>query len=810
MGNTLSLLANSYLNRYTVLTILGWTLVIGGVWTSTLSIIQETTRNLAASQARAHFRKDTALRMWATMHGLIYVEVGENYAPDPLLSHIPERDIETPSGKHFSLINPARIVRQLEEEFGDYYGVPGRITSLRPLAAVNLPDEWEKNALEEFQYGVKEVFEFTSIDNKPYLRLMQPLTMTQDCLLCHWAQGIEAGSIGGGVGVMLPMDELLLREGREMQNTGLSYSILWLLGMLGIGLAYLRLKRQGGEVQQAMSALGASEKRKTAIMESSLDCIVTVDAKDTICEFNPAAEKTFGYTRERVIGQPMADLLIPQALRDQHRNGFKHQVEGLNKGSMLGERVETTAMRADGSEFPVELAIHRLDLENQVFFTAYLRDITESHYMAEQLTFQATHDALTGLINRQTFESRLEKAVAVSDSTNQSSLLYLDLDQFKVINDTCGHAAGDELLRQLSSQMQEVIGSQGMLARVGGDEFGALIEDCNPDRAKAIAEQLLNKIRNTRFHWQGQVFNVGLSIGLVHIQGLSENITQLFSAADAACYMAKEEGRNRVHIFRPDDDALARRRGEMEWVRHIHTAIEESRFCLYRQKILSLNSKIDDELDRFEILLRMRDEDGSLVTPDQFIGAAERYNLMPAIDRWVLSNTLQWLSHAQNRQPAIGHCSINISGFSVTDATFYSFIHEELKKYQVPPEIICFELTETAAISNLVRAADFMQKVRELGCKFALDDFGSGMSSYGYLKKLPVDFLKIDGEFVRDIVTDEVSLAMVRSINEIGHVMGKRTIAEYVENQQIITVLKVIGIDYAQGYEIEKPRPLME
>jgi EAL domain-containing protein (putative c-di-GMP-specific phosphodiesterase class I) len=347
------------------------------------------------------------------------------------------------------------------------------------------------------------------------------------------------------------------------------------------------------------------------------------------------------------------------------------------------------------------------------------------------------------------------------------------------------------------------------LARLGGDEFGALLECCDLQDAETIAERLLSAIESHHFHWQGQVFKIGLSIGLVHIQGISQNISELFSAADAACYMAKEQGRNRLHTFRPDDQELARRRGEMGWVQHIHAAIDNNRFRLYRQKILPLSNGRVDERDHFEILLRMIDKNGSLVTPNQFVSAAERYNLMPTIDRRVISNTLEWLSKSDNQQTSVGLCSINISGFSVTDPQTFSFIQEQLAIHKVAPDIICFEITETAAISNLARAANFMEKVHALGCRFALDDFGSGMSSYGYLKKLPVDFLKIDGEFVRDIVTDEVSLAMVRSIHEIGHVMGKQTIAEYVEDRQILTVLKVIGIDFAQGNEIEKPRPLV-
>ena len=772
-------------------------------WNATQS--KQTTKEIAASQARAYFKKDVALRLWATRHGRIYVPTGDNYQPEPLLAHIPERDITTPSGLNLSLINPARIIRQLDDEFSNLYGVSGRITSEHPLRKENLPDAWERNALQLFQQGEAEVFEFTSIDGKPILRLMQPLVMKSDCLLCHAQQGYKAGDIGGGVGILLPMQDLLDKEHAELIKERFTYFLLWLLGLAAIAFAYMRLRSQSRERLQAVGAVESSERRKSAIMEAALDCIVSIDANGHILEFNPAAENTFGYQREEVIGQDMAELLIPGSKRESHHQGLARQLQ-TKESSILDTRIETEALRSDGSEFPIELTITRLDIGDEVIFTAFLRDITEARYMSEQLTWQATHDVLTGLNNRHVFDKRLEELVAAGRGELHHFLLYLDLDQFKVVNDSSGHAAGDELLRQLSTLLQEQIHVRHLLARLGGDEFGLLLEDCTSKEPLDIAKILLDAVSKFRFYWHDASFSIGISIGIVEISGSGESVPELLSAADAACYKAKGEGRNRMHVFQPDDQDLARRRGEIAWVSHIEAAFEENRFHLFHQRIRSLGD--DKNQLCFEILLRMTDRSGELITPDRFIHAAERYKLMPSIDRWVIRNTFSWLSDHSDIREGTDLCTINLSGYSIADPYLKNFILDQLREFGTPPEIICFEITETAAITNLSQATDFMGALRDAGCLFALDDFGSGMSSYGYLKRLPVDFLKIDGEFVRDMVFDRISQAMVRSIHEIGHIMGKRTIAEYVENDEILEVLQQLGVDFAQGYAIHRPQAL--
>ncbi len=791
--------------RYAWILVIGWTMMLGVVAVWNVTQDKQTTEEIAASQARAYLKKDTALRLWATRHGRIYVPTGGYYEPDPLLSHIPERDITTPSGQKLSLINPARIVRQLDEEFSDLYGVSGRITSLRPLRSENMPDDWERIALQQFQMGDKEIFEFTSIDDEPFLRLMQPILIKSGCLLCHGQQGYKEGDIGGGVGILLPMKDLRERQQAEFIKEGAAFLLLWLLGLAAIGIGYILARKQALERLSAITALKSSERRKSAIVSAALDCIISIDASGHIVEFNPAAEKTFGYPRDQAIGRDMATLLIPVSKRDLHRQGLARQIRE-NESRILGTRIETEALRSDGSEFPVELTVTRLDIDDEVIFTAFLRDITEARYMSDQLTWQATHDVLTGLSNRHVFDKRLEELVASDNEGQHHFLLYLDLDQFKMVNDYSGHAAGDELLRQLSTLLQEHVHVRHLLARLGGDEFGLLLVDCARDESLEVAEGLLDAVRSFRFYWKDASFSIGVSIGIVEISGSHETVPGLLSAADAACYRAKEEGRNHLHLFQSDDQDLARRRGEITWINHIETAFEENRFHLFHQRIRSLDG--DEDPLCFEVLLRMSDRSGKLITPDSFIHAAERYKLMTTIDRWVIRHTFSWLSDHANIRESTGFCSINLSGASIADPYLKSFILDQLHEFGIEPEIICFEITETAAIINLSQAVNFMGVLRDAGCRFALDDFGSGMSSYGYLKQLPVDFLKIDGEFVRDMVFDKVSRAMVRSIHEIGHIMGKKTIAEYVESEEILAILRQLGVNYAQGYRIHRPQAL--
>ncbi len=439
-----------------------------------------------------------------------------------------------------------------------------------------------------------------------------------------------------------------------------------------------------------------------------------------------------------------------------------------------------------------------------------LHDITERKHAEDTLAYQATHDALTGLINRGEFERRLARVLETANmSQGEHALCYMDLDQFKVINDTCGHMAGDELLRQLGKVLSASVRKRDTLARLGGDEFGVLIEHCSLRQARRVANKIRSAVADFHFAWATQTFRIGVSIGLVPISETSENVATLLSAADSACYAAKDEGRNRVHVYRLDDTELARRQGEMQWVGRINQALEDDRFQLWSQPIVPIGGETGNDW-HLELLLRLIDEQGQIVLPGAFLPAAERYGLSTRLDRWVVSAAFRWLNRNPELLGRLHLCCINLSGASLADEEFLSYIQEQLDQFRVPARKICFEITETAAIASLSRAMTFMEQLKSRGCLFALDDFGSGLSSFAYLKTLPVDYLKIDGAFVKDIVEDELDLALVRSISDVGKVMGKATIAEFVENDTILCKLREVGVDYAQGYGIGRPSPIEE
>jgi diguanylate cyclase (GGDEF)-like protein len=420
----------------------------------------------------------------------------------------------------------------------------------------------------------------------------------------------------------------------------------------------------------------------------------------------------------------------------------------------------------------------------------------------------AYHDSLTALPNREYFHQRLGEVLADPDiRAGEHALMYIDLDQFKVVNDSCGHAAGDQLLRQLAHQLQMALRKDDLVARLGGDEFGVLLINCDTQQACQVAEKLRETVSGFRFFWESRAFTVGASIGVVPIHGDELPLATVLSAADAACYAAKDAGRNQVQVYRAENQELRLRRTEMSWVSRITRALDERRFRLRYQPIVALESQ-SRKAEHFEMLVTMVDENGNLVGPDAFIPAAERYNLMPAIDRWVIDRTFRFLDDLPDASLHVNTCCINLSGASLNDEQLLSYVQGKLGEYGVPPRLICFEITETATIANMNRALRLISELRARGCRFALDDFGTGLASFAYLKHLPVDFLKIDGSFVKNIAHDPVNLAIVRATNEIGHALGLKTIAEYVEDSETFEALRTLGVDYGQGFGIARPRPL--
>ena len=568
------------------------------------------------------------------------------------------------------------------------------------------------------------------------------------------------------------------------------------------------LREALNRVRESEAALFDEKERIEVTLHSIGDAVITTDEAACIQYLNPVAERLTGYQLHEIRGRPIREVM--QLVNENTREPVENPVEQcLVCGETLELAEHTLLIRANGDEVAIEDSAAPIRDRNGELIGAVMvfHDVGHARRLARELSYQATHDALTGLYNRRAFEERLKEALRqVQGGQGEHAFCYLDLDQFKVVNDTCGHVAGDELLRQVGLLLQQAVRETDILARLGGDEFGILLRHCPASQALAIAEQVRRTIRDFRFVFDEHSFEIGVSIGVVAIDGQMQNVAQVYSAADVACYAAKDTGRNRVHLYQPDDREVRERRGEMRWVSRIHRALEEERFVLYLQPIVPLGDEVSEGY-RYEVLLRIRDEAGEEIAPMAFIPAAERFNLMPTIDRWVVNRVLMHAA-AMLQAPEPVVWAVNISGCSLGDTEFLEFLVDAIRESPVPGERFCFEITETAAIANLRRAVRFMSQLKALGCRFALDDFGSGLSSFGYLKNLDVDYLKIDGSFVRDMIDDPIDRAMVEAINNLGHVMEIRTIAEFVESDAIRLALAELGVDYGQGYGVGRPRPI--
>jgi diguanylate cyclase (GGDEF)-like protein/PAS domain S-box-containing protein len=565
------------------------------------------------------------------------------------------------------------------------------------------------------------------------------------------------------------------------------------------------------ERKQAEDALHREKERLQVTLASIGDGVIRTDGAGAIDYLNPVAEKLTGWTAEQALGRPVPEVF--RVVDETTRIPLADPVRRcLDEGKVVESPGHALLLSADGKEYSIrDSAAPIFDPEGApVGAVVVFKDVTQLRGMEREMIYLASHDALTGLINRREFEVRLKRALRNARSDGrQHVLLYLDLDEFKVINDTCGHLAGDEMLQQITALLRSRVRRSDTLARLGGDEFGVLLEDCPIDQARQIAEEIRRTVREFRFRHKDQMFEVGVSIGFVPIDLNSSDLAQVMSSADAACYRAKEGGKNRVHEYEMDDTTVAERYGEMQWIHRIHGAFEDRRFRLFYQFIQPLGDGAGREL-LCEVFLRMLDRSGKVIAPTAFIPAAERYRLIESLDRWVVKTAFRALAEAQRREvsrPVL--FALNISGQALGEEGFLAFVVEQLEESGVDPRRICFEITETAAVSKLDAAIHFISLLKGKGCRFILDDFGSGLSSFSYLRDLPVDFLKIDGEFVQNMLDDRVKRAMVESINQIGHVLGIQTIAEWVENRQTLEALKELGVDYAQGYWLARPQPLV-
>ena len=582
-------------------------------------------------------------------------------------------------------------------------------------------------------------------------------------------------------------------------------SMLFGIALLSAGRHYSRHFNRSTELA---AALQQTEARFASAFHNAPIGMLLVDADGVVVHANRVTETIYGTTTGYWSRRPFWALT---SAADSNR--LAERFEAILNGTTSEFCLETQQSSCDGRPLWVMVSGSPIPRSSAggVRAIVQIQDVTATREMADRLAYQATHDELTDLLNRSEFETRVKRALtSIRIDATQHAVLYLDLDTFKVINEACGHEAGNTMLREIATLLRDTVRKHDAVARFGADEFAVLLEHCTRVQAAAIAEKLCKIVEAHRFAWEDKFFTVGVSIGLVLLVSPDSTAANVMKAADAACCAAKEMGRGRVYQFDPDDADLNRHRQQVDSVAVINRALEHSRFELHAQPIRAARSAADEAPTHLEILVRMRDDRGAMIAPGLFLPAAERYGLAPRIDRWVIQHTCQWFAAHRDCLALLQSCSINLSGQSLADAQLQGFIEAQFAAHQLPATKFCFEITETAAIASINAAQKFIAGLKQRGFRFALDDFGSGLSSFAYLKALPVDVIKIDGIFVRNIAVDRLDEAMVRSIAEVARIMDKVTVAEFVEGPQQAEVLTRLGIDYLQGYGIGKPVPLAE
>jgi diguanylate cyclase (GGDEF)-like protein/PAS domain S-box-containing protein len=549
----------------------------------------------------------------------------------------------------------------------------------------------------------------------------------------------------------------------------------------------------------------------TLALDSLAEAIIATDAAGLITYINPAAERLTGSGAGAAIGKTLEDIV--GFVDETDRRLLSDPVrQALTSGAPVNlSRRALLLSRANGSERSIELSASpiRNDAKELIGAVVLLHDVTELRGLARQMSYQATHDALTGLVNRREFEGRLEEAIESGHrGDGQHVLCYLDLDRFKVVNDTSGHLAGDSMLREVAKVLRDAVRDSDTVARLGGDEFGMLLIGCPLEKARQIADDVCRAVGDYRFVWKDKIFNIGVSIGLVEISRESGTLEELFAAADSACYVAKKQGSGRVAVYSARDEALARHTGEIQWLQKLQSALKDNRFQLYHQPIVPAYGQ-NGGGPAMEVFVRLQDEAGHEVPPSEFVRAAERYRLMSLVDRWVVQTTLAALGRGAIPIPANRSVAINVSGQTLGDVQFLEFVVECLDSTGVTPSQVCFEITETAVVANLDHARRFVGVLHGMGCQFALDDFGSGVGSFSNLKNLPMDYLKIDGSFMRNLARDSVNQAMVTAMIKLARTLNFKVIAEQVEDEAGLEAARRMGVDYIQGYAVGRPQLLL-
>jgi len=648
----------------------------------------------------------------------------------------------------------------------------------------------------------------TKLDNISYFLKGTPCQNVVNEGTCFYPDHIQE---------MFPEDHLLINMGaKSYLGMPLNNSKGKTIGLLAIlddkpmeiepdtmNLIHSLAARGGIEIERKLTQSQLS--KLSLAVEYSPNAVMITNLDGMIEYINPKLSEITGYSEQEALGEKTS--LFKSGKSDPAI--YKELWTDINSGKEW--RGELLNAKKNGELYWARESISPIfDEQGKItHFVAMQEDITESKRINAEITHQASHDVLTGLINRAEFERRLERVVQTAHEDNSThALCFLDLDQFKVVNDSSGHVAGDELLRQLGAMLHSHVRQRDTLARIGGDEFAILMEHCGLEQAARTAEEVRLLIEGFQFNWEDRSYRIGVSIGVSLISQTSLNSTEILKQADLACYAAKDKGRNCVHIYHSTDEELAQKEGDINWASRISDALNANNFTLYVQPIKPLLPS--DSSMNYEVLLRLKELNGDIIPPGAFLPAVERYNLAKKVDKWVIDNTFSWLVKHEHELENVDHFSINLSGQSLGDEALLGHIITRLNERTLPASKIVFEITETAAINNLREATNFISILKSHGCKFSLDDFGSGLSSFAYLKNLRVDYLKIDGMFVKDILDDPIDAAMVRSINDIGHVMGIKTIAEFVENQEIRQQLEEIGVNFAQGYGISKPFPIDE
>ena len=773
-----------------------------GILNKTLSLIPDSTRNEFQNKwisLKYEYGIDINTLIWSSLLFLsvavggyffyllrrhsLRLELLEN-EKDNLIGQI-ARALDAESGKGFF----ETLVKQLSQALSADIAFIGRLDIAQDKVST-MAVFGNNGRMPDFSYVLKDTPCNTSIERGSCAvpTAVQHEYPDDDMLVEMNIDGYAGTRLNSSNGKPLGILVVLTRD--KMQNLELIKNILQIFGV-----------RAAVEMERQQSA--ESLRKLSLAVQYSPNAVVITDTQGIVEYVNPRYFQITGYTSDDVIGS------VHQTLRADPENVDRHTTIMYNLHAGKSWSGEIQNVKKDGSEYWISENIAPILDDTGVIthFVAVQEDITEAYKQSKKISYQAAHDGLTGLINRSEFELRLKNAVSTaSEKGMYHALCFIDLDQFKVVNDTSGHVAGDEMLKQIGGLLKEHLRETDTLARLGGDEFAVLIENCSVEQAKAKAKDMLSIIEEFRFAWEDKIFTVGASIG---ITGIDKNITTYIDAlkyADIACYSAKDAGRNRIHVYESSDENLMQRSGEMLWAPRITNALENDLFRLFVQEIKPTDASCD--FVHYEVLLRMLDEDGELIPPGAFLPTAERYNLIHKLDMWVIDHVFEWLKeHAHLCNPKT-HFAINLSGVSLGDEDILQHIIDLLGCGLVPASKFHFEVTETMAIANLQQANHFISTIRSYGCGVSLDDFGSGLSSFGYLKNLEVDTLKIDGMFVRDILDDPIDAAMVDAINRIGHLMGKQTVAEFVENDAIAAKLVEIKVDYVQGYGIGKPMPI--